>query len=312
LALHGPDLLMSSNRQRMNDGFFATKVPNVVYGAYFLDPKNVWQAFGVLVDSFMQRRDDPVFMWNGPPELRFITVTDDAVLNPVPPGVWAVSEYLGFPIGNSDQGWKSAFKGVQDEWEDKLGAKPHIGKFWGFTTTEDGTVQPYQQERACSIYSDAQKSTFETYRRQMDPDGLFAAGDAMKLLSACPGPPVPTPAPPPCLLECQNGGSLDADSCTCACLGDENHGWTGDDCSETYGKCARGEGSSRTPSAKGRACNGDNWCGGIERSETCADTEVCCNRDEGGLCCPSGSTCNCFAAGWRFCQCVPPQLGSIL
>lgn len=113
-------------------------------------------------------------------------LTDDAVLNPVPPGVWAVSEYLTFPLpGKPDQGWKSAFKEIQDEWVGKLGAHPHIGKFWGFATTADGKVEPYQQERACKIYSDSQKASFEAYRSQVDPDKLFAGGDALKLLSSC-------------------------------------------------------------------------------------------------------------------------------
>jgi hypothetical protein len=186
LAMSGPSMLINSNRLGMNDGFYANKVPNVVYGAYFIEPKNVWKAMNVLVDSYAAREGNDTFAWNAPPELRFITVTDDAVLNPVPAGVWAVSEYMSFPIpGKSDQGWKSAFKEVQDEWGDKLGAKPHIGKFWGFAKTADGKVEPYQQERACKIYSDAQKASFEAYRRQADPDNLFAGGDAMKLLSKC-------------------------------------------------------------------------------------------------------------------------------
>merc|ERR1719464_1946821 len=64
-ALSGPKMLMDRNRRGMNDGFFATKVPNVVYGAYFVKPK--------------------------------------------------------------DQGWKSAFKHVEDEWVSRFGAKPHLG-----------------------------------------------------------------------------------------------------------------------------------------------------------------------------------------
>lgn len=186
-SMSGPQFLNWQNRVSMHDGFYAFNVPNVVYGAYFMKPKDVFKAWDILKDSFMDRKNDDVFPWNGPPELRFVEVSDDAVLNPVPAGFYAVSEYLGFPVPDrSDQGWKSAFKHVQDEWGDKLGAKPHIGKFWGFGTAADGSVQPYQPERACRIYSEAQKSSFEAYRRQMDPDNLFAAGDGMKLLAACP------------------------------------------------------------------------------------------------------------------------------
>jgi len=185
-SMTGPGTLMLLNRNGMNDGFYAYDVPNVVYGAYFIKPKDIFEAWNVLVENFMARKDDDVFPWNGPPELRFLTVSDDAVLNPVPAGVYAVSEYLAFPVpGRSDQGWKSAFKEVQDAWGDNFGGKPHIGKFWGFGTAADGSMQPYQSERACQIYSQAQKDTFNAYRRQADPDNLFAGGDAMKLLAAC-------------------------------------------------------------------------------------------------------------------------------
>jgi len=186
VAIGGPKILMNMNRRAMNDGFYANRVPNVVYGAYFVKPKDVFKAWGVLVDTFMHRKNDDLFPWNGPPELRFLTVTDDAVLNPVEPGLWAVSEFLAFPTGKSDQGWKSAFRYVEDEWVRRFGAKPHLGKNFAFGTAADGTVQPYLQEKACKVYSDAQKGAFEAYRRQADPENLFAAGDGMKLLSACP------------------------------------------------------------------------------------------------------------------------------
>jgi len=184
LGLSGPGMLLDENKRLMNDGFFANKVPNVVYGAYFFDPKHLWRALNILVDSFAALEYDPVFEWNGPPELRFITVTDDAVLNPVPAGTWAVVEFMSFPIGKSDQGWKSAFKSVQDEWN-KLGGKPHLGKFWGFAVDASGLVEPFQAEAACSIYTATQKVTFESYRRSVDPENLFAGGDALKLLRSC-------------------------------------------------------------------------------------------------------------------------------
>lgn len=137
-----------------------------------------------LVERYKQQENSKSFEWNGPPELRFVTVRDDAVLNPVPAGLWAVSEIIAFPIGESDQGWKSAFKSVQDKWL-KLGGKPHIGKFWGFEEDSRGTVQPYHPKQACKIYSDAQKTAFDDFRKQVDPDGLFAAGSAMLLLTPC-------------------------------------------------------------------------------------------------------------------------------
>lgn len=110
-----------------------------------------------------------------------------------------------------------------------------------------------------------------------------------------------------CVLECQNGGLLDSNSCTCTCPADDDHGFTGGDCSMDFGKCVRGVGSSGTPTARGRACVEGNICGGIEETQLCKNTEVCCNRDEAGLCCPFGSTCKCFALGSRRCSCIPPR-----
>jgi hypothetical protein len=106
-----------------------------------------------------------------------------------------------------------------------------------------------------------------------------------------------------CTLQCKNGGRLNREDCSCDCPGDDVHGFTGEDCSETYGKCVRGSGSSDTPTAFRRACQEDNMCGGIEVSEYCRNTEVCCNRDEGGTCCPLGSTCDCSPRRGRFCEC---------
>lgn len=185
LSMSGSEMLINSNRDAMNDGFYAMKVPNVIYAAFFIEPSKLFEAFNVVVDSFKRHDGSSAFAWNGPPELRFIKVEDDAVMNPVPAGLWAVSEILYFPVAEDDQDWKRAFKHLQDEWEDRLGARPHIGKMWGFDTAADGTVQPYQWERACRLYSDSQKSAFDAFRRQTDPDDLFAGGDAMKLLSSC-------------------------------------------------------------------------------------------------------------------------------
>lgn len=108
-----------------------------------------------------------------------------------------------------------------------------------------------------------------------------------------------------CVRACSNGGTLDPSTCTCKCRGNAKHGWQGPDCKESYGRCQRGSGSSGTPTARKRNCNNNNWCGGIERSATCSNAQVCCNRDEGGICCPHGSTCDCWGSG-RFCRCLPP------
>ena len=41
-------------------------------------------------------------------------------------------------------------------------------------------------KEACKVYTEEQKSNCLAYTQQMGPDGLFEAGDAMKLLSQCP------------------------------------------------------------------------------------------------------------------------------
>jgi len=67
-----------------------------------------------------------------------------------------------------------------------LGAKPHMGKLWGFHKTETGAVEAFSASFACKIYSDETKAKFDAYRRTQDPDGLFFTGLGPKLLAACP------------------------------------------------------------------------------------------------------------------------------
>merc|ERR1711972_371182 len=133
---------MGINRGSMNDGFYAYKVPQVVFSSYFIPPENLFKAMDVLAKSYKEHESSDTFEW------------------------------------------KSAFMAVEKEWE-KLGAKPHLGKFWGFEEN-DGRVEPYQPSQACKIYSEAQKATFNEYRQEVDPDGLFAGGSAMLLLAPCP------------------------------------------------------------------------------------------------------------------------------
>lgn len=115
-----------------------------------------------------------------------------------------------------------------------------------------------------------------------------------------------------CARRCQNGGTLDPRTCTCACQGNDNHGWTGAECTATYGQCQSGVGSWTAGGAWRWNCRErsdgrypQNYCGGHEWVQLCQPTEVCCNRAEGGVCCPFGSTCNCRR---RRCQCVPPRV----
>lgn len=93
-----------------------------------------------------------------------------------------------------------------------------------------------------------------------------------------------------CDLSCANGGTLDEVSCTCLCPGDEAHGWTGMDCTETYGKCQCAPGSMNN--GADQCCVVGNICGSNHESPECTDTEVCCNKDQYAKCCPFGYSCN--------------------
>jgi hypothetical protein len=107
-----------------------------------------------------------------------------------------------------------------------------------------------------------------------------------------------------CALTCENGGSLDAQSCTCSCVGDEDHGWTGSTCASTYGHCVAGAGNG-LPSA-GTSCEQTGLCASTLHSYECDVTEVCCMSDMDGKCCPYGNSCYCPFLGGN-CDCVAPS-----
>jgi len=94
-----------------------------------------------------------------------------------------------------------------------------------------------------------------------------------------------------CTLQCENGASLDTDSCTCQCRGDATHGWKGSTCASMYGHCEDGTGNGNTN--YGKNCQNDNQCASWYNSYTCGPTEVCCMSDVDGKCCPFGSSCSC-------------------
>lgn len=120
-------------------------------------------------------------------ELRFITVRDSSTLSPVPAGVYAVVEFIAFPQrGKSiEDGLNDAFMAIEMDWVGRLGAKPHIGKQFGFAKV-DGVAQPFQPSVVCKVYSDATKAAFNAYRMQGDPAGLFFGGMGAIMLSNCP------------------------------------------------------------------------------------------------------------------------------
>lgn len=130
-------------------------------------------------------RDNSGFKWNQPAEFRWVRVTGKAVLEPVPPGLFFTSEVLAFPgTAANTQELFQAFKQVEDHWVSKLGAKPHIGKLFGFDN-EESNVKPFQHSKTCQVYSNTQKATFEAYRKLQDPTGMFNYGFATQLLTSC-------------------------------------------------------------------------------------------------------------------------------
>lgn len=102
-----------------------------------------------------------------------------------------------------------------------------------------------------------------------------------------------------CARNCQNGGTMDTSTCLCTCLGDENHGWQGPTCEETYGTCQPGRGTWNDEAA-GR-CSINNVCASWWSGSTCRPTDVCCASRTGTKCCDFGSTCHCGHSG---CDCV--------
>lgn len=105
-----------------------------------------------------------------------------------------------------------------------------------------------------------------------------------------------------CQLECQNGGMLDEETCTCKCIGDDLHGFSGMDCSGSYGKCQPGAGSGNWGDAI--KCSEQNRCGSWWDSSACGNTEMCCLSWNSGSCCPFGSVCNCGTGFGGWCDCV--------
>jgi len=183
--------LVKEQEERSNDGFFAVKAPNTLIAAYFIKPELSFQAFDFLRKAVRRRNGQATwfnatgFSWNQPAEFRFMTVTDDAVLQPVPPGVWFVSEILSFPdSAATDQEWKKAFKEVEDYWVNELGAIPHLGKLFGFEE-ENGKLEVFSQKRVCKVYSAETKEQFKAYQARVDPSGRFNYGLGEKLLRSC-------------------------------------------------------------------------------------------------------------------------------
>ena len=177
-----------------NDGFLAiSSTPeNFHFAAYFVPISSVFAALDALRSDILARAraNNSGFVWNVPAEMRFLRVTDDAVLNVVPPGVYGVVELLALGATGSsgaadDQGWMKAFHAMEKTFK-QLGAVPHVAKEWGLEADSSGYVTKFAAASVCQIYTSATKQAFNAYRLQMDPEGRFAGGRAMSLLvEAC-------------------------------------------------------------------------------------------------------------------------------
>merc|ERR1712190_39170 len=179
--------MIRRQRDEVNDGFFLTRSPAALAAAFFVKPQKAFQAMDKLRNHTWNSRHSPKFVWNLPGEYRFIRVADKATLQPMEPGLWFNAQMISFSeLAESDLDWRREFKAVEDYWVKELDARPHMGKLWGMEEFPNGDIEPFSHAYACTIYSQAAKDAFNTYRRQWDPHGLFFSGLGPKLLGPCP------------------------------------------------------------------------------------------------------------------------------
>jgi hypothetical protein len=211
----GQDSYVHTASNTVNDGYWVQGAPNVNIAAYFVPTENSFEAFDYVRSQVRERHyggDSNCFRFNNPVEYRFVQVTDDSLLQIVPPGSYVVSEILGFvdaaPAGDS---WQRAYAEIECEWTTKLGGKPHLMKLHSFGDDDgDGTIDPMQPCKACRYFTDSQKQQFETIRKRYDPHGMFASGAAYNILLAdCPSNcPAPSACPPAGTPDCGSGQGL--------------------------------------------------------------------------------------------------------
>jgi len=179
--------MIRQQRKKVNDGFFLTRSPAALAGAFFVKPNKAFAAMNKVRQHVLNSRGSKSFTWNLPGEFRFIRVADKATLQPMEAGLWFNAQMISFSdLAENDQAWRREFKAVEDYWVKELDARPHMGKLWGLEEVADGDIEPFSPSYACTIYSQATKNTFNAYRKTWDPDGLFFAGLGPKLLSPCP------------------------------------------------------------------------------------------------------------------------------
>jgi len=179
--------MIREQRNKVNDGFFLTRSPAALAGAFFVKPDKAFAAMNKVRDQVLNSRSSKKFVWNLPGEFRFIRVADKATLQPMEPGLWFNAQMISFSdLAENDHAWRKEFKAVEDYWVQELGARPHMGKLWGMEEFPNGDIEPFSHAYACTIYSQAAKDTFNAYREAWDPQGLFFAGLGQQLLGPCP------------------------------------------------------------------------------------------------------------------------------
>jgi len=187
----GQDVYVAQASSSVNDGYWVQGAPNVNIAAYFVPIENSFEAFDYVRSQVRERhygKNSHCFKFNNPIEYRFVQVTDDSLLQIVPPGNYVVSEVLGFvdaaPAGDS---WQRAYAEIECDWTTRLGGKPHLMKLHSFGEDAQGNMQANLPCNSCSYFTDEQKHKFETIRKGYDPHGLFASGSAyIVLLQPCP------------------------------------------------------------------------------------------------------------------------------
>jgi len=178
----------------VNDGYWVAGAPNVNIAAYFVPIENSFEAFDYVRSQVTARHhggNSQCYRFNNPVEYRFVQVTDDSLLQIVPPGNYVVSEILGFvdaaPGGAEGDSWQRAYAEIECDWTTRLGGKPHLMKLHSFGLDGNGKMQPNQACNSCSYFTDEQKQKFEAIRSHYDPHGMFASGSAYNvLLQPCP------------------------------------------------------------------------------------------------------------------------------
>merc|ERR1712190_241579 len=179
--------MIQTQREKVNDGFFLTRSPAALAAAFFVKPDRAFEAMNKLRDHTWKSRSSTKFVWNLPGEYRFIRVADKATLQPMEAGLWFNAQMISFSdLAESDLDWRREFKAVEDYWVNDLGARPHMGKLWGMEELPNGDIEPFSHAYACTIYSQAAKDAFNSYRLLWDPQGLFFSGLGPKLLEPCP------------------------------------------------------------------------------------------------------------------------------